>query len=378
MGDFFCTFMKMIPKNDISVVVAMSGGVDSSVTAALLKEQGYNVVGITMKTYDFDEVGGNVANDTSCCGLGAMNDARTAAAQIGIPHYVVDFRDAFGKHVVSNFVEEYLQGRTPNPCVICNREIKWGQLLRKAEALGAKYLATGHYARIRYDSHYQRYVISKAVNQAKDQSYALWGLPQSALSMTIFPLGELDKQEVRGLARRFGLRNASKEESFEICFVADDDYGRFLKEQVPDLESRVSSGDIVMDGKVVGKHGGYPFYTIGQRRGIGAFGRPVYVTGIEKDTNTIRIGEGGDLLHKRLVARQVNLVGRAAITDGMPVEAKVRYKDEPAPAVVFADGEDGIRVVFEKAKRAITPGQSVVLYDGDDLVGGGVIEGVIP
>jgi tRNA-uridine 2-sulfurtransferase len=368
----------MTSQKDITVVVAMSGGVDSSVTAALLKEEGYRVVGITMKTYDFDEVGGNIENETSCCGLGAMNDARMAASQIGIPHYVVDFREAFGRHVVDNFVEEYLQGRTPNPCVICNREIKWGQLLKKAEALGAQFLATGHYARVRFDPSHHRYVVSKAVNDAKDQSYALWGLSQSALSKTMFPLGKMKKQEVRDLAHRYSLRNAEKEESYEICFVADNNYERFLKERVPDLEQRVSSGDIVLDGKVVGKHAGYPFYTIGQRRGLGAYGKPVYVTDIEKASNRIRIGPNEDLLRGGLVAGQLNLVGRSEITDGMRIQAKVRYKDATDPATAYNDGQGGLRVLFEKPKRAITPGQSVVLYDDIDLVAGGIIEKVLP
>ena len=360
-----------------TVVVGMSGGVDSSVAAALLKDQGYDVIGLTMKTYDFDEVGGNVANETSCCGLGAMNDARLVAAQIGIPHYVVDFREAFGHHVIDNFVDEYLRGRTPNPCVICNREIKWGELLRKTDALGAQFLATGHYARIRYDAQLQRHIVSKGVNQAKDQSYALWGLSQEALSRTMFPLGEMKKQEVREIAQRIGLRTASKEESFEICFVADNNYERFLKERVPELESKVSAGDILMEGKIVGKHSGYPFYTIGQRRGIGAFGKPVYVTQIEKQSNTIHIGGNDDLLHGGLVASQLNLIGRGALVEGMPVQVKVRYKDEASPARVFNQGNGGFRVEFEKPKRAITPGQSVVLYDGDDLLGGGIIESVM-
>ncbi len=368
----------MVSDKDITVVVAMSGGVDSSVAAALLKEQGYTVIGITMKTYDFDEVGGNVTNETSCCGLGAMNDARLVASQIGIPHYVVDFRREFGQQVIENFVDEYLKGRTPNPCIICNREIKWGQLLKKAEALGAQFLATGHYARIRFDAARGRYVISKAVNEAKDQSYALWGLSQHALSKTMFPLGGMRKEEVRDLARRYGLRNAAKEESFEICFVADNNYERFLKEQVPDLESRVSAGDIVIGGEVVGKHRGYPFYTIGQRRGIGAFGRPMYVVEIEKGTNRIRIGPSGDLLRRGLVARQINMVGRETIVEGMRVQAKVRYKDDPSAATVHDGGNGGFRLIFDKPKRAITPGQSVVLYDGEDLVGGGVIEEVLP
>jgi tRNA-specific 2-thiouridylase len=367
----------MTTNRDTTVVVAMSGGVDSSVTAALLKEQGYTVIGVTMKTYDFDDVGGNLANETSCCGLGAMNDARAVASQIGIPHYVVDFREAFGKHVIGNFVDEYLQGRTPNPCIICNREIKWGELLRKAEALGGEFLATGHYARVRFDATRQRHVVSKSANLAKDQSYALWGLSQSALAKTMFPLGRMTKEEVRDLARRFGLRTAEKDESFEICFVADNSYERFLKERVPDLESRVASGDIKMGDALVGKHRGYPFYTIGQRRGIGSFGKPVYVTEIERETNTVHIGPKEDLLRNGLLARQVNMVGVSSIPEGMKVQAKVRYKDEPSPATAYTGEGGGIRLDFEKPKRAITPGQSVVLYDGDDVLCGGVIQRVL-
>jgi tRNA-uridine 2-sulfurtransferase len=367
----------MAEEKDMTIVVAMSGGVDSSVTAALLKDEGYDVIGVTMKTYDFDDVGGNVANETSCCGLGAMNDARMVASQIGIPHYVVDFREAFGQRVIGNFVDEYLQGRTPNPCIICNREIKWGELLRKAEALGGDYLATGHYARVRLDPVSKRFVVSKSSNDLKDQSYALWGLSQAALSKTMFPLGHMTKKEVRDLAHRFGLRTADKDESFEICFVADNSYERFLKERIPDLETRVSSGDIKMAGETVGKHRGYPFYTIGQRRGIGAFGKPVYVTEIDKDSNTVHIGPKESLMRTGLIARDVNMVGASAISDGMRVSAKVRYKDEPSPAAVYAEEGDGIRVVFDEPKRAITPGQSVVLYDGDDVVCGGVIDKVV-
>ena len=367
----------MVEKKNITVVVAMSGGVDSSVTAALLKEHGYDVIGVTMKTYDFDDVGGNVANETSCCGLGATNDARAVAAQIGIPHYVVDFREAFDQRVIGNFVDEYLQGRTPNPCIICNREIKWGELLRKAEALGGQFLATGHYARVRFDATRQRYVVSKSINDTKDQSYALWGLSQTALSKTMFPLGHMAKAEVRDLAHRFGLRTADKEESFEICFVADNSYERFLKERVPDLESRVSSGPIKMGADVVGKHRGYPFYTIGQRRGIGSYGKPIYVTEIEKESNTVHVGPKEDLMRNGLLARQINMVGYSNIPEGMSVQAKVRYKDDPSPATVCSGEGDEIRVMFEKAKRAITPGQSVVLYDGDDLVCGGIIERVL-
>ncbi len=360
-----------------TVVVGMSGGVDSSVTAALLKEQGYNVIGVTMKTYDFDEVGGNVANETSCCGLGAMYDARMVAAKLGIPHYVVDFRETFGREVIGNFVEEYLRGRTPNPCIICNREIKWGELFRKAEALGADYLATGHYARIRFDETRNRYVISKAVDKLKDQSYALWALSQHALKTTMFPLGEMVKSQVRALAMKYGLRNAQKEESYEICFVADNNYERFLKERIPDLEKQVADGELVMEGEVVGRHRGYPFYTVGQRRGLGAFGRPVYVTEIDASTNRVMIGERNALLKRALIARGCNMVGRSKLEAGQIVQAKVRYKDEATSARVYPEGEGTFRLVFDAPKRAITPGQSVVLYDGSDVVAGGIIDRIL-
>ena len=360
--------------NNQTVVVGMSGGVDSSVTAALLLEQGYRVIGVTMKTYDFDEVGGNVANETSCCGLGAVNDARLVAAKLGIPHYVVDFREAFGREVISNFVQEYMKGRTPNPCVICNREIKWGQLLAKAEALGADLIATGHYARLRFDERSRRYVISRGKYEQKDQSYALWAVSQVALSKTIFPLGNLTKPEVREIARRLDLRNASKDESYEICFVADNNYERFLKEQVPDLETRVSGGEVIHENEVVGSHKGFPFYTIGQRKGIGAFGRKMYVTGIDSLKNRVSIGSAEQLDHRELIASGVNWSGCERPVAEIRVTAKVRYKDNDTPA--SAQGlEDGkIRVTFDNPKRAITPGQSVVLYDGDDLVGGGIVE----
>lgn len=367
----------MKPGKNISVVVGMSGGVDSSVTAALLLEQGYSVIGVTMKTYDFDDVGGNVENETSCCGLGAINDARLVAAKLGIPHYVVDFRKQFGQEVIDYFVAEYRQGRTPNPCVMCNRDIKWGALIRKAEALGAEYLATGHYARLRRDESTGRFVISRGSYLQKDQSYALWAVSQEALSKTMFPLGGLAKPDVRRLAERFGLRTALKQESFEICFVADNNYERFLRERAPELSVQVADGDIVWEGNVVGKHRGYPFYTIGQRRGVGAFGRKVYVTDIDSETNTIHIGTDRDLFHQGLIGNQINFPDRSQLRHGMRVTAKVRYKDEATPAFVQLEGQDRIRVLFDEAKRAITPGQSVVCYLGDDLVGGAVIERVL-
>lgn len=360
-----------------TVVVAMSGGVDSSVAAALLLEQGYRVIGMTMKTYDFDDVGGNVQNETSCCGLGAIHDARAVAGKLGIPHYVVDFREPFTEHVINNFVAEYLNGRTPNPCVICNREIKWGALLKKAEALGASKIATGHYARVRRDVARDRMVLSRAVYDAKDQSYALWAVSQEALGRTLFPLGKMTKPEVRSRAAALGLSNAQKQESFEICFVADFDHGRFLSEKVPSLEASVAGGRILRGGKEVGTHRGYPFYTIGQRKGIGAFGEKVYVTEIDKESNTVVIGSQSDLLHRGLVASSVNWLSIGTLSGPMKVTAKVRYKDDDTAAVVTPLGDGRIQLIFDEPKRAITPGQSVVLYDGDDVLGGGIIESVI-
>ncbi len=354
----------------------MSGGVDSSVAAALLLEQGYRVIGVTMKTYDFDDVGGNVANETSCCGLGAVNDARLVAAKLDIPHYVVDFREAFGEKVINNFVDEYLKGRTPNPCVICNREIKWGQLLAKAEALGADFIATGHYARIRYDASNNRHIISRSKYIQKDQSYALWSVSQSALSKTLFPLGDLSKPQVRELAQKLNLRNASKDESYEICFVADDSYERFLKERVADLESRVDGGEMMRGENVVGKHRGYPFYTIGQRKGIGAFGSKTYVTAIDSATNRVYVGPENELDRSELTATQVSWSACDPPSNPMKVTAKVRYRDDDTPCTVTPQGDGRISVVFENPKRAITPGQSVVLYRSNDLLGGGVIESV--
>ncbi|HTK81767.1 MAG TPA: tRNA 2-thiouridine(34) synthase MnmA [Bacteroidota bacterium] len=356
----------------ITVVVGMSGGVDSSVAAALLLEQGYDVIGITMKTYDFDHVGGNIGNETSCCGLDAFNDARMVAVGLGIPHYVVDFTQPFGREVIDNFVDEYVQGRTPNPCIICNKKIKWGELLKKAESLGATYIATGHYARISYDA--GRYNILRPRDLMKDQTYALWGLGQEALSKTLFPLGELTKPEVRSIAAKFGLKTAEKEESFEICFVADNDYRRFLKDRLPDIEERYANGDILFDGKIVGKHSGFQNYTIGQRSGVGSYGERVYVTEIDPESNTVTIGRNMDLQQTGLIARDVNCIGTPGLTEPVRVEAMVRYRDTPAPATVYPAASGTIRVVFDEPKRAITPGQSVVMYIGERLLGGAVIE----
>lgn len=356
----------------------MSGGVDSSVAAAVLAEQGYDLIGMTIKTYRYEDVGGNTGSETSCCSLDGIADARAVAGLLGFPHYVLDFSERFGAEVIADFVAEYLAGHTPNPCVVCNRKIKWEHLLRKALPLGAEAVATGHYARVGYNAEADRYFIARGRDASKDQSYALWGLTQESLRRTLFPLGELTKAEARKLGERYGLPNMQKPESFEICFIPDDDYARFLREQRPDLARALAGGEIVMDGRVVGRHEGYPFYTVGQRRGLGALGpEPVYVTKIDAERNRIEVGRAGDLLAGGLVARDVNLQKYPELRPARAVRACVRYKDEGAEAVAESLPEGRLRVEFSTPRRAITPGQSVVLYEGDDLVGGGVIETAI-
>lgn len=365
-----------------TVVVGMSGGVDSSVAAALLVEQGYNVIGITIKTFNYDDVGGNNDNDKSCCSLDGINDARMVAAKLGFPHYVLDFSETFGAQVIDNFVEEYLNGRTPNPCVICNRKIKWEEMIRKSTKLGADFIATGHYARVRKDAATHRYIVARGKDTHKDQSYALWGLTQNSLSKTMFPLSELTKPESRATADRFGLRIAAKGESYEICFVTDNNYERFLKHRLPDLEKSVNGGDIVMDGMVIGKHRGFPFYTVGQRKGIGvALPEPIYVTGIDHKENVITVGHENELLHTTLLATKLNLIKYDSLRSGKRLNVKIRYKDTDEAALVTqvegnGDGEGIARVKFDAPKRAITPGQSVVFYEGDDVVGGAIIDSI--
>ncbi len=360
------------------VVVAMSGGVDSSVAAALLVEQGCEVIGITLKTYAYEDVGGNTGNASSCCSLDGINDARAVAAHLGIPHYVLDFSAPFAAAVIDNFVSEYLNGKTPNPCVICNRKIKWEELLRKSEALGAGAVATGHYAAVRHDSESGRWLLSRGLDGRKDQSYALWGLTQESLQRTLFPLSRMTKEEARDYAARCGLPVAAKGESYEICFIPDNNYERFLKERVPDLEQHVQGGELRLDGQTIGSHKGYPFFTIGQRKGLGiARGEPLYVTGIDAAANRVELGREEDLRARGLVAGSVNMIKYADCRAPMRMTAKVRYKDEGASARVCTLDDGRLEVVFDEPRRAITPGQSVVLYEGDDVVGGGIIEAVI-
>ncbi|MCE2503879.1 MAG: tRNA 2-thiouridine(34) synthase MnmA [Chlorobi bacterium] len=356
------------------VIVGMSGGLDSSVAAALLVEMDYEVIGITIKTYKYEEVGGNLGNETSCCSLDGINDARRVAASLGIPHYVYDFTETFSQEIIDYFKGSYIAGDTPNPCVMCNRKIKWAEMIRRADALGADWIATGHYARLRHDDESGRYILGRGLDASKDQSYALWAVTQESLSRTIFPLADLTKPESREIAFRHNLPVADKRESYEICFIPDNDYRRFLKENVEGLEEKVAGGSIIRNGEEIGKHAGYPFYTIGQRKGLGvAADEPLYVIGIYPETNHVEVGTSEQLLNKGLRAESVNLIKYDHLNEPMKLTAKIRYKDDGAEATCRTLPDGSLEVIFDEPRRSITPGQSVVLYEGDDVVGGGVI-----
>jgi len=352
----------------------MSGGIDSTITALMLHDQGYEVVGITMKTWDYASSGSS-KKETGCCNLDSFNDARMAAVQHGFPHFVLDIREEFGDFVIENFVDEYLAGRTPNPCVMCNTHIKWRALLKRADALNCDFIATGHYANVQQYNN-DRYYISKGIDETKDQSYVLWGLQQDLLSRTILPLGKYRKSAIRQMAIDYGYPElAKKSESYEICFVPDNDYRGFLKKKVTGLEEKVSNGNFVdKSGNILGHHKGYPFYTIGQRKGLDiAFGKPAYVTAIDPDTNTVVLGDEEDLAKNEMTVGKINMMKYDLVTAGMEVTTKIRYKDKGCLSNIYPEANQ-VRVRFYEQAKSIAPGQSAVFYEGEDLIGGGIIQ----
>ena len=355
------------------ILVAMSGGLDSTVAAILFAEQGYEVVGVTMKTWDYQNSGGS-KKETGCCSLDSINDARSIAVKHGIHHMILDIRDEFGGFVIDNFIEEYLAGRTPNPCVLCNTHIKWEALLKRANQLDCEFIATGHYAQVRNEN--DRFVISKGLDDNKDQSYVLWGLTQQSLARTRFPLGQFRKTEIRQMAIDMGYEElAKKSESYEICFVPDNDYRGFLKRKVDGLEEKVDGGNfITRDGKVLGKHHGYPFYTIGQRKGLEiAVGEPLFVLEIIPETNTVVLGRENELRQKGMWVRSLNMIKYDSINEPFEAITKIRYKDSGTISMI-EQVDNRMKVIFNDEVKAIAPGQSAVFYDGNDVIGGGWIE----
>ena len=353
------------------VVVGMSGGVDSSVAAYLLKQQGYDVVGVTMQIWQEEEETVQQENG-GCCGLSAVEDARRVAHDLGIPYYVMNFKAEFKTNVMDYFAREYLCGRTPNPCIACNRYVKWESLLKRSLDIGADYIATGHYARIRQLDN-GRYTICNSVTAEKDQTYALYNLTQDQLSRTLMPVGEYSKEEIRKIASEIGLRVAHKPDSQDICFVNDGDYASFLEEYTG---TKVPEGNFVTkDGKVLGRHKGITHYTIGQRRGLELpMGHRVFVTDLKTDSNEVVVGENQDLMHRVLYADHINFMSVPDIEEEKRVVAKIRYNHKGAPAVIRKNGEDEIECIFDEPQRAMTPGQAVVFYDGENVLGGGTIK----
>ena len=355
------------------VLVAMSGGVDSSVALLKILEAGYDAIGVTMKLWEYSDVGGNKSLDSNCCSIESVTKAKMVCNQIGIPHYTLDFTDIFKKDVVNNFIYEYLAGRTPNPCIRCNSYLKWDALFKQAKKLNADYISTGHYARIeKVDSDY---LLKKGIDPLKDQSYVLWGIPKNTLQKTLFPLGGLNKSEVRDIARQHNLESAETPESQDICFVHDNNYSRFLNDIIPEKMKSIQTGDIIEDGKVVGKHSGFTNYTIGQRKGLGLSNpEPRYVRKISPTDNTIEVGKKESLYSTTCKISDINwLIDQPELPRNSTVH--IRYNSPGANAEINGNLTK-VTVKFTEPQLAITPGQSAVFYDGDVVLGGGIIEGV--
>ncbi|MBK7094661.1 MAG: tRNA 2-thiouridine(34) synthase MnmA [Saprospiraceae bacterium] len=355
------------------ILVGMSGGVDSAVTAMLLHEEGYEVVGVTLNILDYNYIGERVKNP--CCSLESIMGAKDIAEFVGFSHTIVDVKKNFRESVIGSFVDEYMTGKTPNPCIRCNSEIKWGEMLKLADEWGCEKIATGHYAKVKFDK--GRYFLSKGNDPLKDQSYFLWALDQKSLSRTLFPLGDYTKPEVRSMAFVRGHTLLSqKQENFDICFVPDNDYRLFLKESIPDLETRYNGGKYIdVNGKFLGYHKGYMNYTIGQRKGLEiAMGVPYYVINIDAATNTVVLGEKEELNKNGLVVKDLNLMKYESINKPMEANTMVRYKSPGILSVISSRGTDKIGIDFKANIQGIAPGQSAVFYEEDDVIGGGIIE----
>ena len=355
------------------VVVAMSGGVDSAVSAALLKEQGHDVVGMTMQVQPSVSLEPESERFGGCCSITDIEDARRVADKLDIPHYVLNFRDIFNEKVINNFIDEYSQGRTPNPCIKCNQLIKFEALFKKALSLEADFIATGHYARIRKDEDSGRYLLLRGKDKHKDQSYVLYMMTQEQLSRALFPLGDLTKEKSRAIAKKIGLRVADKPESQEICFIPDDDYRRFLKEKIPESMKNGLIKD--HEGKVIGEHEGILNYTIGQRKGLGISAKePLFVLEIDAGENSIVVGPVEMLAQDELIADELNLIAFERLEKKTSVDAKIRYNMKEVPAYLEPQSKEKVKVSFKSPQNAITPGQAVVFYDGEVVIGGATIE----
>ncbi|NLI60540.1 MAG: tRNA 2-thiouridine(34) synthase MnmA [Clostridiales bacterium] len=358
--------------NKKRVLLGMSGGVDSSVAAYVLKEEGYEVIGVTMQIWP-DLPGQVQEREGGCCSLSAVDDARRVANQLGIPFYVINFKEVFEEKVIDYFVDEYVRGRTPNPCIACNRYIKFDHFLKKALELDAFYIATGHYAAASYDSQRQRYLLKKSSAVGKDQTYALYSMTQHQLEHTLFPLGSYTKEQVRDIAKKIGLTVANKPDSQEICFVDDDDYGRFIEER---LNKEIKPGNFVdTQGNVLGRHKGIIHYTIGQRKGLGiALGKPMYVVAIDPEKDLVVLGDHDQVFSKEMIVDEINFISVPSLREPTRVRVKIRYTAPEVPATLYPIKGNKIRVSFDKPERAITPGQAAVFYQDEYVLGGGTIE----
>lgn len=353
------------------VVVGMSGGVDSSVAAYLLKEQGYDVIGVTMQIWQSEDSDTVEANN-GCCGLSAIADAKRVADTIGIPHYVFNFRNEFQNKVIDYFVNEYINGRTPNPCIACNRYIKWQTLLQRSIRLGAEFIATGHYARIKKLDN-GRYTLQRSVTDSKDQTYALYNLTQEQLKATLMPVGDYTKEQIREIAMNINVRIAKKPDSQEICFIPDHNHKKFIEKETGVIEKKGKFID--KNGEILGEHIGISAYTVGQRKGLGlALGKPCYVCDIDTKNNNIVIGSEDDIMAKSLIANDINMMAMESFDKNEEYIAKIRYSHKGATCRVRNIDNSNIEVIFDEPQRAITPGQSVVIYKDDIIVGGGTIQ----